>query len=215
MLKTGRCWSTACPPTATYPPGGARPYRPLRPTLHNSVLPPPLHPYPRPGYFCLTNFPTSADIYPEMAKRGDIARPIYTEPICERPPWLLSFLPPLRSQRSSSSMSKPSIPWRTRESFQGQKLAASGDFWKQTSPRGSACGHSTLTRVHNGAETNELWIDVDQSGNSKTGSTSVRINRELLWRGHLDTPAGQIGLLVESFGAAAVVDFQRLQLFHQ
>lgn len=69
--------------------------------------------------------------------------------------------------------------------------------------------------VHTNTETNELWIDVDPTGNSKISQFSVRINRELLWRGRLDTPAGQIGLLVESFGAAAVIDFQRLQLFHQ
>jgi hypothetical protein len=69
--------------------------------------------------------------------------------------------------------------------------------------------------VRTGAGANELWIDVDRSGDSTYERITVRSNREWLWSGEVEMLEGQIGLWVESFGEAAVVNFQRLQLFNE
>lgn len=55
---------------------------------------------------------------------------------------------------------------------------------------------------------NEIWVDVD-GGNRLT----IRINREFLWEGEIEPLSGQIGVIAESFGETAVVDFQTLQIF--
>lgn len=55
---------------------------------------------------------------------------------------------------------------------------------------------------------NEIWVDVD--GN---GRLTIRINREFLWEGEIEPVSGQIGVIAESFGEAAIVDFQTLQIF--
>lgn len=57
---------------------------------------------------------------------------------------------------------------------------------------------------------NEIWVDVD--GN---GRLSIRINREFLWEGEIEPVSGQIGVIAESFGEAAIVDFQTLQIFEE
>lgn len=54
---------------------------------------------------------------------------------------------------------------------------------------------------------NEIWLNVVD------GRVSIRLNRELYWTGSVETSRGRIGLWRESFGATAVVDWQRLQLF--
>lgn len=54
---------------------------------------------------------------------------------------------------------------------------------------------------------NEIWLDVVD------GRVTIRINRELLWSGLVETSQGRIGLWGESFGETAVIDFQELQLF--
>ena len=69
--------------------------------------------------------------------------------------------------------------------------------------------------VRTGAETNELWVDVDRADNSTNERITVRINREWLWSGEVEILEGQIGLWVESFGEAAVLNSQRLQLFNE
>lgn len=63
----------------------------------------------------------------------------------------------------------------------------------------------TWPHVRRGAEPNEIWLDV-----AENGRLTIRINREWLWSGDVETPAGQVGLVGESFGETAVVDFQKL-----
>jgi hypothetical protein len=55
-------------------------------------------------------------------------------------------------------------------------------------------------------ETNEIWLDV--AGDQLT----VRVNREWLWQGTVET-SGRVGLWLESYGQAAAVHFQELNLF--
>ena len=69
--------------------------------------------------------------------------------------------------------------------------------------------------VRGGIEANELWLDVDRTGASTNDRVTVRVNREWLWSGEVEMLEGQVGLWIESFGEAAVVDFQRLQLFSE
>jgi hypothetical protein len=57
------------------------------------------------------------------------------------------------------------------------------------------------------SEPNEIWLDVVD------GRLTARINREWLWSGEVGPLEGQIGLWAESFGAAAVIDYQAIQLF--
>jgi hypothetical protein len=57
------------------------------------------------------------------------------------------------------------------------------------------------------SEPNEIWLDVVD------GRLTARINREWLWSGEVGQLEGQIGLWAESFGAAAVIDYQAIQLF--
>ena len=60
---------------------------------------------------------------------------------------------------------------------------------------------------HVRADANEIWLDrVD-------GRLTVRLNRELLWQGQVEDSDGRIGLILESVDAAAVIEFQALQLF--
>jgi hypothetical protein len=65
----------------------------------------------------------------------------------------------------------------------------------------------TWPHVHTADESNEIWLDIsgDQVG--------VRINRERLWEGDISALAGNIGLLGESFGETAVIDFETVELF--
>ena len=58
-----------------------------------------------------------------------------------------------------------------------------------------------------GEDTNEIWLDVE--GDRAT----VRVNREWLWEGSIRSAGQRVGLLVESFGDAADVDFGQLALF--
>ncbi len=55
-------------------------------------------------------------------------------------------------------------------------------------------------------DANEIWLDVID------GRVTARINREWLWEGEIADISGQIGLVVESFGETAVIDFQTIQL---
>ncbi|MFQ5398747.1 MAG: hypothetical protein ACE5E7_04025 [Anaerolineae bacterium] len=65
----------------------------------------------------------------------------------------------------------------------------------------------TWPHVLQGGAMNELWVDVVD------GRVTVRINRELLWSGEIADVSGEVGVLGESFGGAAVVDFQKIELF--
>ena len=76
----------------------------------------------------------------------------------------------------------------------------------------------TWPHVGRGLEPNEIWLDVDDLGRDdlgrlENGRLTIRINREFLWAGEIEPPSGQIGLIGESFGETAVVDFQTLQIF--
>lgn len=65
----------------------------------------------------------------------------------------------------------------------------------------------TWPHVRRDLEPNEIWLDVEN------GRLAIRINREWLWQGEVELPSGQIGVVAESFGETAVVDFQRLEIF--
>ena len=56
---------------------------------------------------------------------------------------------------------------------------------------------------------NEIWVDVED------GHLNIRINREFLWEGEIVRPFGQIGVIGESFGETAVVNFQMVQIFEE
>ncbi|MCB0034421.1 MAG: hypothetical protein KDE51_10400 [Anaerolineales bacterium] len=65
--------------------------------------------------------------------------------------------------------------------------------------------------VQGGAAVNEIWVTVDAPT-----AVTVRLNREILWQGEIEMPTGASAALVgQSHGAAAEVDFQRLQLFYE
>jgi hypothetical protein len=60
--------------------------------------------------------------------------------------------------------------------------------------------------VHHGSEPNEIWVDVEN------GQVTVRINREILWEGTVAV-AGRVGVMSESWGETAVIQFESIQLF--
>lgn len=64
--------------------------------------------------------------------------------------------------------------------------------------------------VRRDMEANEIWVDVDGSD-----QITIRINREFLWEGKIEPVSGQIGVIAESFGETAVVDFRTLQIFEE
>ena len=61
--------------------------------------------------------------------------------------------------------------------------------------------------VHRGSETNEIQIQVEDD------SVHVRVNRERLWEGQTKPQGAAVGLLAQSFGQGAVIDFQTLVTF--
>ena len=65
----------------------------------------------------------------------------------------------------------------------------------------------TWPHVRTGEEANEIWLDVAGE------QVSIRINRELLWEGQARGLGKQVGVIGESFGETAVVDFRTLKLF--
>jgi hypothetical protein len=64
----------------------------------------------------------------------------------------------------------------------------------------------TWPHIRPGGEVNEIWID------RQDRRLTVRLNRELLWSGDVYLAGAEVGLFVQSFGEAAVIDFQTLQL---
>ena len=66
----------------------------------------------------------------------------------------------------------------------------------------------TWPHVRRDLAANEIWLDIEEPD-----QVTIRLNRELLWVGEIDLPVGQIGVLTQSFGETAVVDFQKLQIF--
>ncbi len=67
----------------------------------------------------------------------------------------------------------------------------------------------TWPHVRRELAVNEIWLDIEESD-----QITIRINRELLWAGEIEAPQGQIGIMAESFGETAVVDFQTLQIWN-
>jgi hypothetical protein len=67
----------------------------------------------------------------------------------------------------------------------------------------------TWPHVRRDVEPNEIWLDVEN------GRLTIRINREWLWAGEIEPLTGQIGVVTESFGETAVVDFQTIQIFEE
>ena len=60
--------------------------------------------------------------------------------------------------------------------------------------------------VHLGSEPNEIWLDVQGS------DVTVRLNREILWVGEANV-AGGVGVVGQSWGETAVVQFPSIQLY--
>lgn len=69
----------------------------------------------------------------------------------------------------------------------------------------------TWPHIRTGEQANEIWLDVRPSG--AASEITVRLNRELLWSGELALSGAEVGFMVESFGEAAIVDFQQLTLY--
>ncbi len=100
----------------------------------------------------------------------------------------------------------------------GLALGSDDDFLTVTvSPLGYAAVEETQSSIinyhfpfqpwpHVHPDENEIGLDVVD------GRITVHINREWLWAGEASGD-GQIGLLMESWGETAVVDFQTLTLF--
>jgi hypothetical protein len=65
----------------------------------------------------------------------------------------------------------------------------------------------TWPHVRTGAQPNEIWLE------RRGERITIRINRELMWQGEVGRFSGQIGLVGESFGDWAIVDFRELRLF--
>ena len=60
--------------------------------------------------------------------------------------------------------------------------------------------------VHTGNGTNEFWVDVAGDG------VTVWLNREVLWVGEVAV-AGGVGVIGESWGETAVIEFPTIELF--
>lgn len=54
---------------------------------------------------------------------------------------------------------------------------------------------------------NEIWLDWTDN------QLSIRLNRELLWVGAVEMPAGFLGLYGESFAETAVFNFESVELY--
>lgn len=91
---------------------------------------------------------------------------------------------------------------------------ALGQFWIGVSPLGYVAVLDGETAVlplqpwpHVTPTANEIWVDV------QGGTTTLRINGELLWKGELALQDDQIGVWGESWGATAVIHFPTLTIY--
>jgi hypothetical protein len=87
-------------------------------------------------------------------------------------------------------------------------------IWRENGPAGEAVEQpilpwQTWPHIGRGSERNEIWLNV--AGDEVT----VRLNGERLWQGTIAGLGKQVGLWTESFGQAAVVDFQELRLYYE
>jgi hypothetical protein len=67
----------------------------------------------------------------------------------------------------------------------------------------------TWPHIRSGQQSNEIWIDVNEGA-----ITGIRINRELLQTQDFAVDGDQIAIWTESFGEAATIEFQELELFY-
>lgn len=86
-------------------------------------------------------------------------------------------------------------------------------IWQGTGGEGEAAEvrilpWQTWPHIRQGTGRNEIWLNI--AGDDVT----IRLNGELLWQGTVAFAGQQTGLWLESFGQAAVVDFQRLEIFY-
>jgi hypothetical protein len=65
----------------------------------------------------------------------------------------------------------------------------------------------TWPHVKTGYEANEIWLD------RQSDRLTIRVNRELLWQGNINGFSGRVGIIGESFGEQAVIDFREVKLF--
>jgi len=66
----------------------------------------------------------------------------------------------------------------------------------------------TWPHVHTGQTVNEIWLEVAQQDDR--AEVSAWVNRELLWRGDIASPAPGAALWLSSFGGPLTVDFRGL-----
>ncbi|MBE2202439.1 MAG: hypothetical protein IAE79_27755 [Anaerolinea sp.] len=64
---------------------------------------------------------------------------------------------------------------------------------------------------HARAGVNEIWIDVQQTAVTQTAVT-VRLNREWLWSGTIETVPTRLGLIGEGFAEMAVVVWEKVSI---
>ncbi|MDX1414588.1 MAG: hypothetical protein R3293_10380, partial [Candidatus Promineifilaceae bacterium] len=80
-------------------------------------------------------------------------------------------------------------------------------IWETMDKDNYHVGWQTWPHVQKNNESNEIWLDIEHD------QVRVRINREWLWERELATSSHKIGIIGESFGGSAVVDFETLELF--
>ncbi len=80
-------------------------------------------------------------------------------------------------------------------------------IWETSETETYHLNWQTWPHIRTGKQQNEIWLDVvnDQA--------RVRINREWLWEGVIDSAGDNIGILGESFGEESVIEFDSLELF--
>jgi len=69
----------------------------------------------------------------------------------------------------------------------------------------------TWPHVRGDSETNEIWLDVERTGDG--AMVTARVNRELLWRGEVEGLDEGASLWLGSFGGPVTVEFRSLEWF--
>lgn len=85
-------------------------------------------------------------------------------------------------------------------------------IWETTQAEGEVDDNyflhwQTWPHINEAFEGNEIWVELVGD------RASVRLNREWLWEGEIGDRSRRIGLLGESFGAAAEIVFPSVELF--
>lgn len=69
----------------------------------------------------------------------------------------------------------------------------------------------TWPHARTGTAENEIWVDMARDGPHTLAT--IRLNRELLWEGKLESPPADIALWQASYGGPVTVDFRSLEWF--